>query len=288
MAVWKMSKLRGGRLEIITSPVEFDDTFPSVHLREYYIEKFGLKPPCMVEKAENPTLYKTLCDFITEINLFKPRDEVPNKTVTTDVWGTSKLIRSKDKSRIEICYRVINKKGELEKRAKSNNTCYITLAEREEFFSDSKAAGCPHRDSFGHDHYFLKVEDRQFKWWSDFMDKEYARLAGDKYLPKEKPIFSQTDQEKDEVAKCLWYYAETKPGTDMGIIETMANRGLCKLNDKKTALYDKEGIWICQLDEFLERDSGAYMMLHILQKLNWGELMRAKYTLLKDTPHYSV
>ena len=104
--MWKLSKLKKGILEISSIKVEFEDTFSSVHLRDYYIDKYRLKPPCKVDKVLMPTTYQSLLDLITEINLFKPREEVPNRMVQTDIPGRSKLIRSHDKGTITLAQAV--------------------------------------------------------------------------------------------------------------------------------------------------------------------------------------
>ena len=84
------------------------------------------------------------------------------------------------------------------------------------------------------------------------MDREYARLAGVKYQPKKKPSrsFAMTDSWKEKYEEALSAYANTKRGSDLSIIEDLAENGYCKINDKKTSLYDKNGIWICELEEF--------------------------------------
>lgn len=276
--MWKLSKIKGGILEISTIRVEFEDTFSSVHLRDYYIKKYGLRPPCRVDKVLQPTTYKELSGLITDINLFKPREEVPNKTVTTDVPGCSKLIRNHDKTMITLCYR---KGGEYcqSGKAKSNNTCYI---------SEPDSFDCYHsfdvmKGFSGKEIRVIKPDHPSFKYWSDFMDREYARLAGVKYQPKKKPSrsFAMTDSWKEKYEEALSAYANTKRGSDLSIIEDLAENGYCKINDKKTSLYDKNGIWICELEEFLEKDGEAYMIRSILWWLTEGELWSAKHIFWK-------
>ena len=238
---YRLSKLKSSKLEIVKYLVEFDDTFSSIHIRDFYLNKYNLTPPCIITKADSPDVFKELNDLITNVNLFKDRDEVPNKRVKTDRPGTSKLIRSKDKSKIEICYRVKKKSGEYESMATSNNTCYIDIETRERFFRDSKLVG-PHRDVYGKDHYIIRYGDPKFKYWSEFMDREYSRLAGIKYQKRAKPDRPEyTGQWKSRANDCLSAYQFSDLGSDMSILEDLSSLGFCRINLKKTSLYDKNG-----------------------------------------------
>lgn len=279
--MWKLSKLKKNILEIEPIKVEFEDSYSSIHLRDYYLEGLGISPPCRIDKTLLPEIYKVLSDLVTEINIFKPREIVPNKKVKTDVPGTSKLIRSKDKSKIEIAYRVRNKSGKLEEYATSNNTCYISIARRELFFKHSKAAGYPIIDSRGHAHYLLKVGNPRFKEWSDFMDQEYLRLAGVDPPKRRKNHFVAVGEE------LVWLiYSETEPGTDLEIYRELAKEGYCKFNDKKTSIYDKDGYWICRTDEYINKDPEGYVLGRIVEWLSPSEVKDVCKILKKFTPYY--
>lgn len=277
--MWKLSKLKKGILEISSIKVEFEDTFSSVHLRDYYIDKYRLKPPCKVDKVLMPTTYQSLLDLITEINLFKPREEVPNRMVQTDIPGRSKLIRSHDKGTITLCYRKPGGKPCTGGGAKSSNTCYISEEDSfhcyENFYQTSGFKGNPV--------YYITPGHPEFKYWSNFMDQEYARLAGIKYHKIEKPkiTFEKNDEWKGLYESCLCAYAETKRGTDLIILEEIAQAGYCRLNDRKTALYDKNGYWVCSLEELLEKDGEAYMLKSIMNWLGESSLLKVKWILCK-------
>ena len=281
--MWELSKRKEGILEISPIVIEFEDSYSRVHLRDYYITKYKLKAPGKVDKMIMPSTYEALSSLINDINCLKPREFVPNKKVTTDVEGTSKLIRSKDKTRIEICYRVRNKSGKIESSAKSNNTCYISIADRELFFKHAKEAGSPVRDSFGHDHYYLDYNDYNFWYWSEFMDREYYRLAG--ITPPKTPQKPQwTTPEKELAETCLAAYTYTAPGTDGAIFERMAERGLAMINDKGTSLYNINGYWICEFEELAEKDKYAYMLKSVLDWLTYPGLLKAKRILEEFIP----
>lgn len=266
---YKLTKLKKEILKIEPIKVEFEDTYSTIHLRQYYVDKWKLTPPCTVEKAFTPTTYDGLISLIARINLFKPREEVPCKMVSTDIPGCSKLIRSSDKSTITLCFR---KPGGVHcegGKAKSSNTCYI---------SESDSWYC--KEHFIHTYgkygnvYSISVGHPEFKYWSDFMDKEYARLAGVKYQKLEKrkpPVQSKERFENCESALC---YTGLTPYRKM--VEDFAEAGLCKINELNLSVYDKDGYWVYDFEEFEERDPEAFSIFSILKWLNDSELYTAR------------
>lgn len=48
---YKLTKLKKEVLKIEPIKVEFEDTYSTIHLRQYYVDKWKLNPPCTVEKA---------------------------------------------------------------------------------------------------------------------------------------------------------------------------------------------------------------------------------------------
>lgn len=265
---------------LVISPIQiaFEDSYSKVHIRPYYIEKFGIPQTCfrnklVIDKKIRPMAFEKLSLLILDINLFKPRDEVPNKKVTYEVSGTSVLHRSKDKTKIEISYR----RGKT-LSVTSNNTCYITNDVRERFFHDSKLAGCPEVDKRGNHHYYLTVADNSLFWkWSDYMDEEYIKLAGEKYRKhiRPKPFNYREEDHCKEYDKALEAYAYAEID-DFEIFYALAEKGYCKINDKKTSLYDRYGYWICEFDEFAGKDRNAFMLKSILRYLDKLELTTVK------------
>lgn len=269
--MYKLSKKKNGVLEIELAKVDFEDSFSAVHLRPYYLNKYGLQAGSRVTKDLQPTIYSSLVELINRINLFKPRTEVPNKTVSYEVTGRSKLIRSSDKSTIKLAYR----KGGLSTpggKAKSPNTCYL---------SESQAFQCYHsfkkeQGLYGNTYTLTPEYNRQlFNYWSDYMDKAYSDRAGVKYEKPQKrePVL---DQDPRELELLYEGYAYVKPGTDRQILEDLASYLLCRINEKGTSLYDKDGYWICEIEEFENKDSEAFMISKIASRLNTGEIKRAQ------------
>ena len=139
------------------------------------------------------------------------------------------------------------------------------------------------RDSFGHDHYYLDYNDYNFWYWSEFMDKEYYRLAG--ITPPKTPQKPQwTAPEKELAETCLAAYTYTAPGTDRAIFERMAERSLAMINDKGTSLYNINGYWICEFEELIEKDKYAYMLKSVLNWLTYPGLLKAKRILEEFIP----
>lgn len=278
----KLTKHQKGIFEITKTTIPFQDSYSTIHIPSYFVKKYNLKVPCKVDKALQPTLYLNLKSLVDDINVFKPRNEVPNKKVTTDVEGTSKLIRSKDKSKIEICYRVRNKAGEVEKSCKSNNTCFISITQRELFFKHAKEVGCPETDKWGHDHYYLTAGDYNFAYWSDLMDEEYARLAGEKYqeVKRPEPVSKTWTTDDRTLVDCILIaYAYVAKEDEVKLFKALAEAGYCKLNDKETAVYDINGYYIAHL-EFLPEDSSAYTLRWVIAYLNSTQL-RSAYQIIK-------
>lgn len=271
--MWRLSKTKGEVLEIDKIGMEFPDTYNEVHLRDFYVKKYGLNPPCKINQTITPTLYKNLISLIDEINTFKPRNDFPTKRIKTDVEGKSKLIRNPKTGEITLCFRAKKKDGTTEQYANSPNTCYISEA-------DSWRAYDSFRDD-GDGHHCICPTDYGYYEWANLMDTEYERLSGIKVKrnPKpQKPVWGPA--ERKEAENCLTAYADNEVG-DLKVLENLAEGGLCKLNDKKTSLYDINGYWICGLEEFLDKDSQAYMVKWVLAWLDLDGLFRA-YQILKN------
>lgn len=260
---------------ITETQIRFEDTYSTIHVRAHDLKELGLKVPCTVDKEKDPETYKTLDFWVDEVNIFKPRDEVPNKKITTDIPGMSKLVRAQDKSRITLCFRAKRKDGTRESSAKSCNTCFIS--ETDAF--ECQANFFLEQTRYGNNCYYIVPGHPLFDYWSDHMDQEYARLAGIKYQRKSKPVEARkswSEMELEDAHKCLDAYAATDIGTDLDIIKALAEAGYCKINDRGTSLYNKHGYWLCHLEEFIERDANAQLLKWILCWLRNGELGTAK------------
>ena len=95
--------------------------------------------------------------------------KVPNRRYKTTVPGTSRLVRSKDKSRIHIAKRM--QKGKLNENNTINTVC-IDDEHREMFFKDViDCNGYPSDNMFC----LFTYNGSEFDWWSRYIDKEYKK-----------------------------------------------------------------------------------------------------------------
>lgn len=166
---------KDGGFEIFETNAPVLNSYSRIRVDKQFIDSYNINVPCYIGRQD--TLYSNINEYFNKVVSQGIEERVPNKRVKTDIIGTSKLVRTKDKQCIEIAFRRRNKSGQLEQFCKSNNVCYISDDIREYFFSCSKSARVPEVDSFGKWHYKLYYGDNTFNWWSDFMDKEYIRLC---------------------------------------------------------------------------------------------------------------
>ena len=116
------------------------------------------------------SVYKLFFELATAKLSGKPRQDV-SKKVNSTVPGTSRLVRSSDRTRIYIARRKGNKTLN---ETRINSVCIDNLL-REQFFEDVKAK---------HDYlpflgkYELYYTDKDFSKWSNIMDSEYFRQLG--------------------------------------------------------------------------------------------------------------
>lgn len=201
---------------------------------------------------EGTAPYEKLWNYFKKVNLFLPRIEIPNKKVTTDVEGTSKLIRRPDAGIIEIAYRRRNKSGKIECGAKSPNTCYISNADREKFFRDVKYLGTIERGKYG-DRYYIPESDGSYDIWSDFMDAEYTRLSGIEFRkkrPKTRPKILDEEARRNIWRILVESYSALPSEKLKECFENLAERELCKLNQTGEWVYDKDGFFIEEMKYF--------------------------------------
>ena len=270
MEEYIIKKLRGKLISIELSNYQMVDSYSSVKVREYYINELGLRAPYKVDSKLTPDLYNKLESLINEINLFKPRANVPNRKFISDVTrpgDISKLIRKSDLSRITLCFRSMNKETGYrdECRGSSPNTCFISESESwdcyKTFYSEPGYNGEVH---------YIDRTHPNWEYWFRYMDKEYERLTGIKVEREVKRSFPNSDIGK--FSKCLLSYSETVRGSDLEILKELSSAGLCRINEKQTSLYDKDGYWICRLEELLEKDREGIMIKSILRNLTNSEL----------------
>lgn len=267
---YKLSVLRKGIISIDYIKVEFEDTFSSIHLRQYYVDKWGLKPPCKIDKVVSPTLHNDLLSLVARVNLFKPREEVPNKTIHSDIPGKSKLIRSADKSTITLTYR---DKGNYCQggTARSNNTCFISETDSFDCYHSFYERPSDYTESGKV--YYLTPDHPLFRYWSDYMDAEYCRLAGRKYKKLEHPVKPEKDSEL--VEQVGWALAETGITPFREIVKELSNNGLCRINDLETSVYNNDGYWLYDFEEYEESDPEANSIFRIIDWLDEGQTKTA-------------
>ena len=98
-------------------------------------------------------------------------EKVPNKKFLTDVDGTGKLIRTKDKKTIYITRRRDKRTGKIKNITEINAVC-ISDFDRDMFFKDCRSIyGMLPEGSV----YKLtaQLDENLFKVWSSFIDREY-------------------------------------------------------------------------------------------------------------------
>ena len=142
-----------------------------------YLELYSASPEWYKNSAKpniewtvckpNTKIYKVFIKFATCKTSGIPKHSYGKKYIT-DVPGTSRLVRSSDKSRIYIAYRT-GKKTFNETRI--NSVC-IDNFQREEFFDDVKAKH-GYLPFIGR--YELTAKDCAFNKWSSLMDRMYMR-----------------------------------------------------------------------------------------------------------------
>lgn len=169
-----LNKNKGG-FEVYETNVQTLNSYARIVVDKTFLDKYNISVPTFIAKED--TRYKDIAEFFNAVNRVNEQEKVTNKRVRTDVPGSSKLVRSKDKQTIEIARRKTRKDGKVEEWATSNNTCYISNADRESFFYSVKYAGNQYIDDRGHWHFVLYYGDISFDYWARFMDMEYNRLC---------------------------------------------------------------------------------------------------------------
>lgn len=134
-------------------------------MKDKYVLKYDNDP------IKYDQILKRFFEVLKENRL--PLEPTPSKILRTDTPGTSKLVRSKDKSRIHIALRMNRKTKKVTDRTYINAVC-IDDEHRNWFFRDVKTHnGYPSSN----ENFALTDKNGQvFKWWSDYMDMEYQRL----------------------------------------------------------------------------------------------------------------
>lgn len=119
--------------------------------------------------SNSPKLFEKMLKRFFEV-VKEHSDEirkVPNKRFKTTVPGTSRLVRSKDKSKIYIAKRL--QKGKINENNTVNTVC-IDNYHRDLFFKDSTHYnGYPTNNMY----YLFNYNADVFNWWSNYIDKEY-------------------------------------------------------------------------------------------------------------------
>lgn len=236
------------KIILVNAPDTHQDTYNWAQVSRNWLDEIGFD---YKTATKDDKIYQELSKHFKLVNLFAERIEVPNKPVFTDVPGTSKLIRNKEGSFIEISYRRKKKDGTQETKAMSPNTCYISIADREAFFSDVKLFGSVERGRFG-DRYLLYKTDQAFGKWSVFMDKEYSRLSGIAFKTIRKvtkPAFTaeelyRRDSLWSTIIKWLTFLSNYRTSKLISFFKELEVSGFCKLNSTSEVLYDIDGIFI--------------------------------------------
>lgn len=271
-------KKEKNKIQILRVPEDFQDTYNLVHV---YGAPFTPSILSIKEVPKGHKLYPVLSAHFLLVNLFLERIEVPNKRVVTDRPGTSKLIRKKDHSFIEIAYRRKNKSGEYEKTACSPNTCYIDNDLRERFFRAVKRHGVVESGKYG-DRYALLRGDQTFVEWSNFMDKEYTRLSGIDHLKQRKQteiLYSGSDLQKwNSLIEELSYIFEfIRLDQETALFHELSEEGLCKLAENAICLYDKDGCFLQYFEDGVIYEN----FMKLFKKLTMPELYKAKKIMVK-------
>lgn len=263
--VCKLIKQKG---VLKVSPIfnEFEDSFNAIKIRPFSLHTRGIFDFGVLTKSH--PAYDSLIDFINKVNLFKPRVEVPNKKVISKVIGESKLLRDQSTGIIKLVYRNkgITTEGGI---ALSANTCYIDKQTSFEFYREAFVENTRYGTL-----YYVSPNHSSYKYWNDYMDKEYARLAGDKYLIKfTKPLKPERTEDRE---RALNAYSEAKRGSDLKIIEDFTKEGLCKMDGQKTCIYDKNGYFICEVSEAKAEEGSGMVIVEIIDWLDRVELKVAR------------
>lgn len=249
------------------------DTYQSINLKPYYVEKFFSRSES-ISKSKSPTTYSDLEALIKEVNLFKPRVEVPNKSFKADKPGKSCLRRDPVTGRIYLSYRGKGVTG-----GRSPNVCFLTDDSNSAYSSwvcmrtfnktVSSYSGSPV--------YYINKSHPDYSKWSSYMDSEYERLTGTEIVREEiRPIVNHTSEELELIESCEMGYCNTPDSSLKEIFASLADRGLCKLNNLNTSIYDKDGYWIGRFEEYTGKYSGGEAITKVLSRLTLDELKVAK------------
>lgn len=254
------------RDKIYIGPIvkDFEDDFTMVHLPGYSAKKRGVTNiPITFDKVYHKDKFDEFTKFISKVNLFKPRVEVPDKPVYFEVRGESKLLRDRSTGTIKLVYREKGGPTTDGGRAMSANTCYITTQQSFDFYHSAY--------SDGYHNYYMTPDHPNYDYWDNYMDKAYAELAGTKYENKfTKP--GKPNQSVDQRESAEQAYAWSRPGFDLDIIKEMARRGLCKIDNSENFIYDKNGYFICEAGEAKEKEGSGEIILKLLDWLDDQDL----------------
>lgn len=124
-----------------------------------------------VRAMPRTSVYKLFFELAASKLIGKPRYDV-SKKIESNVPGTSRLVRSSDRTRIYIARRKGNKTLN---QTRINSVCIDNLL-REQFFEDVKAK---HNYLPFLGKYELVHTDTDFSKWSDIMDNEYFKQLGE-------------------------------------------------------------------------------------------------------------
>lgn len=267
-----MKKSKGTMvLKEVDTPIA--DTYQSINLKDYYVNKYFTGRE-VISQREYPTLYSELDSLVDEVNLFKKRVSVPNKVFTADKPGKSCLRRSPSTGVIYLSYR-----GKNGNQARTPNTCFLT----DDPYSSRSSWVCMR--TFGRTFneytksnvYSISPKHPEYSKWSDYMDSEYERLTGIKIERTETKVLPpRTPKRLELIDSCQWAYCHVPCGLYKKLFQALADRELCKVNNKVTSLYDKKGYWVCRFNEHPEGDSSEGEMINgVLDMLNYNELEEA-------------
>lgn len=233
------------------------DTFNRVHLSDRMALLNNIKDH--EEYYKDSSQYRFLEKHFKNVLLFAERVEVPNLKVTSDVEGTSMLLRKN--GIIEIAKRYVSKKtNKVSMTTDTPNKCLISNATREKFFKEVKNSGQIIRGKFT-DRYFLSEGTDSYEKWSESMDREYFRLSG--IDPRKKRTLTKIDvpigmalmvqETKIDIINKGKDYLNFKSDS---ILNPWIKRG-----SENHCIYDIDGI-------FLQYDSEPVYLLNITQILS--------------------
>ena len=255
------------------------DTYQSINLKDFYVNKY-FRGLTSISRADLPGIYSELDSLVDEVNLFKRRVSVPNKTFTADKPGKSCLRRSPSLGVICLSYR-----GKNGNRARTPNTCFLS----DDGNSNYSSWACMRvfdksvSPYSGGNVYSISSSHPEYKKWSDYMDSEYERLTGVKVERQEVRKKPKSTQEMlDVIDSCEVAYCYVPVKKDKELFCKLADSGLCMVNDKVTSLYDKDGYWICRFEEHPDGDNSSGEMINgVLSALSLSELKEA-YRVIKS------